>query len=502
MPIQKLLVANRGEIAVRVFRTCREMGIRTVAIASDADAGAMHALMADEVVALGGSEPSSSYLDMGKVIAAAKETGADAIHPGYGFLSERAEFAEACVEAGITFVGPTGAAMRAVGSKIDAKQLAVAADVPVTPGYFEPGATVDDLRAAAEKIGYPVLLKASAGGGGRGMRIVQDPSEFDHAFAMAATEARNAFGDDSMMVEKLVMQPRHVEVQVLADHHGNVAALFERECSIQRRQQKLLEESPSPALAHHGADQGWEKLRGYAERLVRASGYTNAGTLEFLMDPSSGEFYFMEVNARLQVEHPVTEQITGLDLVYWQLKIAQGDRLALDPNLMAGNRSAIHGHAIEVRVVAEDPGAGFLPSTGTIAAWAEPRSPGIRLDTGFGPGAVVSRFYDSLIAKVIAHGATRAQAVSKLEAALEDFHVLGVKTNIGFLLDVIHHPDFLAGEVDTGWLERCGVAETPPPPIPLELGAILSAGSNAAATDTALAAVGVWNSGDSFRNAR
>lgn len=497
--IRKLLVANRGEIAVRVIRAAREMGIVTVAVASDADRSALHVRVADEVVMLGDSEPAASYLDVQKILNAARSTGADVVHPGYGFLSERASFSEACREAGISFIGPSPEAMRALGSKIEAKQLAIEAGVPVTPGLFKPGASQAELKLAASEIGYPVLLKASAGGGGRGMRIVRDASAFDSEFSIAADEAENAFGDGAMMVEKLVERPRHIEVQFLADSHGQIALLFERECSLQRRHQKLLEESPSPLGER--MDVLWPRLRTATEALARSSGYVGAGTAEFMLDPKSGEFYFLEVNARLQVEHPVTEAITGLDLVQWQLRIASGERLTLPSDLMAANRAAIRGHAIEVRLVAEDPGQNFLPSTGKILAWAEPKAPGVRVDTGFGPGAEVSRYYDSLIAKVIVHAETRASAVDRLEAALLDFHILGVKTNIGYLLDVLGHEKFRAGEIDTGFLGR-EMSEWSPPKPPDELMDIATRASTGSHVRTTQFKPSTWQENDGFRIGR
>lgn len=450
MGIRKLLIANRGEIACRVIRAAREMGIATVAVYSDADAQAAHTLLADEAVWIGGSEPNQSYLRIEAILEACAQTGADAVHPGYGFLSERAEFADACVGAGLIFVGPSAEAMRRLGAKIDAKQIAVANGVPVTPGYFEPGADDATLVTEAMRIGLPVMLKASAGGGGRGMRIVREESELGDQLCMARDEARNAFGDDAMMVEKLVERPRHIEVQVLADGFGNVACLFERECSIQRRHQKLIEESPSPVMT----DTLWGRMQTAVRALILAAGYTNAGTVEFMLDPVSGEFYFLEVNARLQVEHPVTELVTGVDLVQWQLRIAAGERLELPEALMRGDRSALRGSAIEARVVAEDPAQGFLPSIGPLRAWLEPEAPGVRVDSGYGAGDEVTRFYDSLLAKVIVHGETRAVAVQKLGAALRDFQVIGVATNNAFLQDVLAHAEFQAGQFDTGFVGR------------------------------------------------
>lgn len=500
--IRKLLIANRGEIACRVIRGAREMGVRTVAVYSEADARAKHVQLADEAVLLGPGEASQSYLDIDKVIAAARSTGADAIHPGYGFLSERPEFVEACERAGITFVGPPASAMRALGSKIEAKQLAVAAGVPVTPGFFEPGASMEQLRDAANEIGYPVMLKASAGGGGRGMRVVTDPSQFEAEFRTATDEALKGFGDGAMMVEKLVERPRHIEVQVLADRHGNVACLFERECSLQRRHQKILEEAPS-SLAANGSFGVWPRMQEACKALVKVAGYVGAGTVEFITNADGSEFYFLEVNARLQVEHPVTEAITGLDLVQWQLRIAQGERLDLRPELLAGDRTAVTGHSIEARIVAEDPAANFMPSVGPILAWAEPRMPGVRIDSGFGPGSEVPRFYDSLLAKVIVHGETRAQAVRRLREALLDFHILGVKTNIAYLLDILDHEGFQSGDIDTGFLGRELPDWRPSDDLPEELEAILRNASAGVVSGPANEApVGAWALADGFRNAR
>jgi acetyl/propionyl-CoA carboxylase alpha subunit len=495
-----LLVANRGEIAVRVIRAARAMGIRTVAVASDADLNAMHARLADVVAPLGGSEPAASYLDIGKVIDAARAHGADAIHPGYGFLSERSEFARACEEAGIVFVGPPARAMDALGAKISAKALAVDNGVPVTPGLFEPGASPAALREAAGRIGYPVMLKASAGGGGRGMRVVRRPEDFDQELGIASDEALKAFGDGAMMVEKLIERPRHIEVQILADAHGEVVALFERECSIQRRHQKLIEEAPSPALAERLGS--WEAMREASVRLARAAGYVGAGTVEFMLDEASGEFYFLEVNARLQVEHPVTELVTGLDLVRWQLRIARGERIDLPAGLMEGRRDALVGHAIEARIVAEDPAAGFMPSVGRLQAWREPKGPGVRVDTGYEAGAEVSRYYDSLIAKVIAHGAVRGEALARLDLALREFHVIGVKTNIAYLLDVIRHPEFVAGRFDTGFLGREFAEWREDETIPAALGPLYAAGlrsAEALGISATEGRAGVWDLDDGWR---
>lgn len=496
-----LLVANRGEIAVRVIRAAREMGLRTVAVASEADAHAAHAKLADTVVDLGPSDSRESYLRTDKILAACRETGADAVHPGYGFLSENADFAEACEAAGVTFVGPPASAMRALGAKIPAKELARSCGVPTVPGFFEAGSSDAQLRAAADAIGYPVMLKASAGGGGRGMRVVRTGDEFNAALSLARSEAVSAFGDGAMMVEKLVQSPRHIEVQLLADRHGNVAVLFERECSVQRRHQKLIEEAPSPLFAAPSKLHLWETMRRSAIELAKAAGYVGAGTVEFIYDPEAEAVYFLEVNARLQVEHPVTEQITGVDLVQWQLRIADGERLNLTPNLFAGDRSAIRGHAVEVRVVSEDPARGFMPASGRLLGWAEPSGPGIRVDTGYGPGAEVPRFYDSLLAKAITSGETRNAAIRRMEDALLDFHILGVPTNIEFMLSVLEHPAFLAGTVDTGFVDREMSGWKPREDLPPVLGALCRV-FKTADSDAKRAVAGPWALADGWRVAR
>ncbi|RYG38755.1 ATP-grasp domain-containing protein, partial [bacterium] len=416
-----------------------------------------------------------------------------------GFLSERPEFVEACAEAGIVFVGPSAAAMRALGDKSRAKTLAVRAGVPVVPGLFEEGATREDLREAAAQIGFPALLKARAGGGGRGMRIVRDASEFDAAFDTATDEALKAFGDGAMMIERLIERPRHIEVQLLADSHGTVAALFERECSVQRRHQKLIEEAPSPWFAQH--PERWPALRDAAVSLAREAEYVGAGTCEFILDPASGDFFFLEVNARLQVEHPVTEAVTGLDLVSWQLRIAGGERLDLSQALLEGDRSALNGWAVEARIVAEDPAQGFLPSAGRLSVWAEPRHPGVRIDSGFRAGDEVSRFYDSLLAKAIASGENRDEALNRLRAALLDFPVLGVPTNAAFLIDALDHPDYQSGAVDTGWVDRT-LSDWSPPVAPAFLADVLPFATAQQAAGTEVSLPGAWDARDGFRNAR
>jgi 3-methylcrotonyl-CoA carboxylase alpha subunit len=446
----KLLIANRGEIAVRVARTARRLGIRTVAVYSDADAGAQHVKVCDEAVHIGPAPAAESYLVMDKIIAAATRTGAQAIHPGYGFLSENARFAEACAEAGITFVGPPPAAIRAMGEKAAAKAAMVKAGVPVVPGYH--GAAQDDdlLAAEAEKIGWPVLIKAVAGGGGKGMRQVHGPDKFAAELRSARREAKAAFGDDKVLIEKYLVKPRHIEVQVFADSHGNVVHLFERDCSVQRRHQKVLEEAPAP-----GMSAGMRRAMGEAAvQAAKAIGYVGAGTIEFIADVSHGlrddAFYFMEMNTRLQVEHPVTELITGQDLVEWQLRVAAGEKL---PTLQ--DELAIDGHAVEARVYAEDPGKRFLPSTGRLLHLRPPAEDAhIRVDSGVVEGDTVSIFYDPMIAKLIAWDVDRPRALRRLRQALGDYRIAGVATNVTFLAAVAGHPAFVAGDLDTGFIDR------------------------------------------------
>jgi len=437
-----VLVANRGEIALRVMRTCLRLGIRTATVYSDADARAPHVRAADDAVRLGPGPAGESYLRGDLVIEAALATGAEAIHPGYGFLAENAGFADSVLAAGLAWVGPPPAAMRALGDKARAKALAIANDVPVLAGYHDEAATDADLLGAAPGIGYPLLVKASAGGGGRGMRLVRDATELPAAIEAARREAAAAFGDDRLLLERYVERPRHVEIQLLGDAHGTLVHLGERECSIQRRHQKLVEESPSPAVtAELRAAMGDAALR-----LARAAGYANAGTCEFLLD-DDGSFFFLEVNARLQVEHPVTEAVTGLDLVEQQLRIAAGEPLGFGQSDVR-----FDGAAIEVRVVAEDSTAGFLPSTGRVTAFTVPE--GVRVDTGIEPGSVISPFYDSLVAKVIAHSPDRASAIATLADALDRLRLEGVETNSDLLAAVVAEPAFRAGDFHTGFLEE------------------------------------------------
>ncbi len=498
--LKKVLVANRGEIALRVFRTAKERGMQTVAVYSDADRNAMHVLQADEAVHIGASEATSSYLVADRILEAAIATGCDCIHPGYGFLSERASFAEACNAAGLTFIGPSAEAMRQLGDKISSKKLATETNVPLTPGFFDATASEDEIVAAAKQIGLPVMLKASAGGGGRGMRAVHDADAILNELRLASQEALNAFGDGTMMVEKLIDRPRHIEVQLIADHHGNVAALYERECSLQRRNQKVVEEAPSSAMTNDL----WQRMRASAIALAKAANYTGAGTVEFMVDASTGEYYFLEVNARLQVEHPVTELITGLDLVELQFLVAEGADITqhIPAAMINGDRGAISGHAIEIRLVAEDPAREFLPSVGPIVGWSMASGPGIRVDSGFEAGSEVSRYYDSLIAKVIAHGANREQCRRRAILAAQNTHVLGVKTNLEFVIDVLRSDHFVHGNMDTGLLNREFGNWATDSTVPNELASIYYAklGSSVSQNTASGRLPTAWGVRDGFRN--
>lgn len=448
---RKVLIANRGEIARRIIATCNEMGIHTVAVYSEADKEAPFVREAGEAYLLGDAPPSESYLAIDKILAIARQTGVDAIHPGYGFLAENPDFAEACQQAGVVFIGPDATVIRRLGDKGEAKRLAEQVGVPVVPGFTSPKRlTPEQLLQKARQIGFPLLLKAVAGGGGKGMRIVQAESEFLHAAESAAREAEGAFGDPRLMLERYLLRPRHIEVQILADHHGTVLHLFERECSIQRRYQKIIEESPSPALDA----QTRAALTDAAVRLMQAANYTNAGTVEFLLEetPDGAHFYFLEVNTRLQVEHPVTEMVTGLDLVYWQLRIAMGDALPFEQSDIVSR-----GHAIEARLYAEDPANHFAPSLGTVAVWHTPHLPGVRIDSGVEQGSHITHHYDPLLAKIIASGRDREQARRRLLHALQRMAVLGIRTNQAFLIDVLSHPAFQAGRLHTGFLQEHGL---------------------------------------------
>ena len=442
----KVLVANRGEIAVRLIRALRELGITSVAVYSDADRGSLAVQLADEAAYLGPSPSSESYLRIDRVIHAAQRHGAEAIHPGYGFLSENAEFAEACPAAGVIFIGPPAGAIRKLGSKTAARQLAIAAGAPVVPGTELALSGGEEAQSAADKLGYPVLLKAAAGGGGKGMRRVDRASDLQGALRDAASEAARAFGNSDVYLEKLVEEPRHIEIQILGDHHGHLIHLGERECSIQRRHQKVMEECPSPLVAKHPELR--EKMGQAALRVARAAGYTNAGTVEFLVDRDAN-FYFLEVNTRLQVEHPVTELVTGLDLVEWQLKIAAGERLTVKQEDVNWR-----GSAIECRIYAEDPDRDFLPSPGRIQHLSEPSGPGIRLDSGIFEGWNVPLEYDPLLAKLAAWGPTRETAIRRLDRALFEYKLTGVRSNIQFFREILTDAEFREGRLSTSFLDH------------------------------------------------
>jgi 3-methylcrotonyl-CoA carboxylase alpha subunit len=447
-----LLIANRGEIACRVIRTAKAMGLRTVAVYSDADRDAMHVAMADEAVLLGPARARDSYLNIARVIEAARQSGAQAVHPGYGFLSENAEFAQACLDAGLVFVGPTAEMMTAMGSKSGSKALMEKAGVPLVPGYHGEAQDETTLAKAADKIGFPVLVKASAGGGGRGMRAVNSAGELAAAIVSAKREAKAAFGDDRMLIEKFVQNPRHIEVQIIGDSHGNLLSLFERECTLQRRHQKVIEEAPSPTL---NATQR-EVVCAAARKAAGAVNYVGAGTIEFVSDGK--DVFFIEMNTRLQVEHPVTELITGIDLVEWQLRVAFGEKLPL-----AQDEIRLNGHAIEARVYAENPHRNFMPSVGRIRTWHTPEpSNGLRIDAGYREGDTVSPHYDAMLAKVIAWAPTREAAIERLNRGLEETDVRGVVTNIPFLSALVTHPDVRANAIDTGFIERELKTLTPP----------------------------------------
>jgi acetyl-CoA carboxylase biotin carboxylase subunit len=450
---KKILVANRSEIANRIFLACRELGIRSVAVYSDVDQDAPWAQMADESYALPGVTATETYLNQSAILTIAQKCGADAIHPGYGFLSENPEFAAACADHGIVFIGPSPEAMRIMGSKTAARVLAQSAGVPVVPGADGADKSDNELMTTAAAIGYPILIKASAGGGGRGMRVVWSEDEFEGAIQSARSEALSAFGSDHVLLEKFFTEVHHVEIQVFGDSHGNILHLYERECSIQRRHQKIIEESPAPIMASHAW--GGKLTREMAESavsLARAANYVNAGTVEFVVDVSQrdkGCFYFLEMNTRLQVEHPITELVTGIDLAVWQIRIAAGKPLPL-------KQAAIQqrGHAIECRIYAENPENQFLPSVGEIGVYRPPSGPGVRVDDGIMTGSRVSPYYDSMLAKVITWGHDRPEAIRKMVRALRDTVVLGVTTNIPFLIDILHETAFLQGHTDTSYLQE------------------------------------------------
>lgn len=458
----KILIANRGEIACRVIKTARRMGVKTVAVYSDADANARHVAMADEAIHIGPPEAAQSYLVAEKILAAAKETGAQAIHPGYGFLSENAEFAESCAKKGVKFIGPSGDAIRAMGLKGAAKSLMEEAQVPVVPGFHGEEQDAETLKKAAGEIGYPVLIKAVAGGGGKGMRRVDSEADFDEALLSAQREGQSAFGNPKVLIEKFIEKPRHIEIQVFADSHGEAVHLFERDCSLQRRHQKVVEEAPAPDMPPSMR----EEMGAAAVRAAKAISYEGAGTIEFIVDVSKGMegagFYFMEMNTRLQVEHPVTEMITGQDLVEWQLRVASGEPLPAQQEDLS-----ISGHALEVRLYAEDPRSGFLPAIGDVEHFITPdEEPGFRVETGIRSGDEVSMFYDPMIAKFVLYGSTRDEAIAGLEARLDRSMVAGLKTNLDFLKACISHEAFKAGDLDTGFIERHAGALVPPATAP------------------------------------
>jgi acetyl-CoA carboxylase biotin carboxylase subunit len=440
---QKILIANRGEIAVRVLRACRELGIPSVAVYSDVDRASLHVRKADEAYCIGPATASESYLNIPKLLEVAQRCGADAIHPGYGFLSENPKFARACAAAGIKFIGPTAESMEMMGSKTRARQAMQQAGVPFVPGSSR-GLTCAEAAGVAAEVGYPVMLKAAAGGGGKGMRLVRTPAELKSAFTAASSEAERAFGDGEVYVEKFIEQPRHIEMQILADEHGNCVWLGERECTVQRRHQKVLEESPSPVV-----DAAMRRRMGaIAVRVARTAGYTNAGTVEFLVDPARN-FYFLEMNTRLQVEHPVTELTTGLDLVHLQIRIAAGELLPL-----AQEDITLRGHAMECRIYAEDPDNNFFPSPGKITILIAPSGPGLRRDSGMYEGWTVPLEYDPLLAKLIAYGEDREQVIARLQRAMHEYFVGGIKTNLPLFRRILRDADFQAGRLDTGFLER------------------------------------------------
>jgi acetyl-CoA carboxylase, biotin carboxylase subunit len=441
---KKILIANRGEIAVRILRACRELGIRSVAVFSEVDRKSLHVRLADEAYPIGAAPSRESYLRIDKLMDVARRAGCDAVHPGYGFLAENAALPRACTEAGLTFIGPPAEAMEALGSKTAGRQLARRAEVPIVPGTNDPIEKPLDAQVLAQSMGYPVLLKAVAGGGGKGMRLVYSDAEFDSAFREASSEAMNAFGDARVYLEKYLERPRHVEIQIFADAHGRVVSLGERECSVQRRHQKVIEEAPSPIVTPELR----KKMGDAAVRLARAGGYVNAGTVEFLLDAHLN-FYFLEVNTRLQVEHPVTEQVTGLDLVKLQIAIAAGHRLPF-----AWETITPRGHAMEVRLYAEDPDNNFFPSPGKILSRHVPSGPGIRLDDGVYEGWTVPNDYDPLLSKLIAWGNSREETIARLRRALEEYSATGIKTNAGLFRRILTEPEFLRGEIHTKWLDE------------------------------------------------
>ncbi len=442
--MKKILVANRGEIAIRVMRSAREMGIKTVAVYSEADREALHVRYADEAVFIGPAPSSQSYLVMDRILQAAKDTGADAIHPGYGFLSENATFADSVKAAGLIFIGPSGDSMRMMGSKLAAKATAERYNIPLVPGTAKAIESVEEGKSIAQKVGFPLLIKASAGGGGKGMRIVLAADEFEEQMKMAVSEAVNSFGDGAVFIERYVGSPRHIEIQVLGDRHGNVVHLFERECSIQRRHQKVVEEAPSSVLTPEIRD----KMGACAVQVAKACNYEGAGTVEFLLDENL-DFYFLEMNTRLQVEHPVTEYITGLDLVKEQINVARGEKLSFTQSDLK-----IQGHALEIRVCAEDPTNNFLPDIGRLQTYRIPQGPGVRVDDAYEEGMDIPIYYDPMIAKLIVYGKDRQEAIQRMIRAIDDYHISGVKTTLEFCRFVMEHPAFTGGQFDTHFVKN------------------------------------------------
>ena len=479
MPFRKVLVANRGEIAVRIIRALREAGIASVAVYSDVDRASLHVRMADEAVHIGPAPSAESYLRTEKIIAAAQASGAEAVHPGYGFLSENAEFARACKDAGIVFIGPSADAIRSVGSKTNARKLASDANVPVLPGTLKGLSSPEEARQVANRIGYPVMLKASAGGGGKGMRRVDSETDLAAALRDASSEAGRAFGNAEVYIEKLIEQPRHIEIQVLGDEHGNIVHLGERECSIQRRHQKVIEECPSPFVMERPALR--REMGRAAVDFARAAGYTNAGTVEFLVDSTSGVYYFLEMNTRLQVEHPVTELVTGLDLVQWQLRIAAGEKLDFTQDVVTWT-----GSAIECRLAAEDTDNQFFPSPGKIQQFVAPGGPGVRLDSGVYPGWMVPMEYDPLLAKLVVWAPARNEAISRMARALDETHIEGIKSNVAFLREIVGDAEFAAGNLHTGFIEEFFARRRRAPELPEEgLARIIAAMAESRKTKTA-----------------
>jgi len=496
---RKVLIANRGEIAVRLIRACRELGVQAVAVYSEADRTALHVRLADEAVCIGPAAAKESYLNWERILQAAKETGSQAIHPGYGFLSENAAFAEAAHSAGMAFIGPPPDAIRKMGDKAAARERMQAAGVPVVPGYQ--GSDDDQiLQQEAGRIGYPVLVKAAAGGGGKGMRVVRQPVDLPEALAAARREALHAFSDDHLILEHYVSNAHHVEFQVLGDQHGNLVHVFERECSVQRRHQKIIEETPSPLL-----DETLRAEMGTAAvAAAQAVGYTNAGTVEFIVDPETRRFYFLEMNTRLQVEHPITEMVAGIDLAQWQIRIAAGQRLPFTQDDLRQR-----GHAIECRLYAEDPANNFLPATGPLLRFVQPQGPGVRVDSGVTTGDEIGIHYDPMIAKLIVYAEDRPAAIRKMQAALRETVLLGVTTNWQFLQDVLAHPDFEAGRVHTTWIEaifdewRHPSCELPPEVLVAAALTQFGSTSNAAGAQAAVARgndpFSPWKVGNNYR---